>query len=130
MSDLISREQIIQKLKNRRNLFCPNQLSFSILSKDEKARVDEIDNCIADIKNLLPEGLVKTGEWIDEKINSYTSRTYCSECGSSAPFVYESDDYYGNHAHGKTAKTKFCPNCGAEMRGNDCDFEAFTSLGE
>lgn len=58
------------------------------------------------------------GEWIDEKINSYTSRTYCSECGSSAPFVYESDDYYGNHAHGETAKTKFCPNCGADMRGD------------
>ena len=59
----------------------------------------------------------KKGEWIDEKINSYTSRTYCSECGSSAPFVYKSDDYYGNHTHGETVKTKFCPNCGAEMRG-------------
>lgn len=61
----------------------------------------------------------KTGKWIDEKINSYTSRTYCSECGSSAPFVYESDDYYGNHAHGETAKTKFCPNCGADMRSQN-----------
>ena len=58
----------------------------------------------------------KKGEWIDEKINSYTSRTYCSECGSSALFVYKSDDYYGNHAHGEIAKTKFCPNCGADMR--------------
>ena len=68
---------------------------------------------------LLPsaEPERKKGKWIDEKINSYTSRTYCSECGSSAPFVYESDDYYGNHAHGETAKTKFCPNCGADMRG-------------
>jgi len=69
---------------------------------------------IDDMPSAEPER--KKGEWIDEKINSYTSRTYCSECGSSAPFVYESDDYYGNHAHGETAKTKFCPNCGADMR--------------
>ena len=58
----------------------------------------------------------KKGKWIDVKINSYTSRTCCSECGSSAPFIYKSDDYYSNHAHGETARTKFCPNCGADLR--------------
>lgn len=59
----------------------------------------------------------KKGKWIYEKINSYTSRTYCSECGKSAPFICVSDDYYGRNMHGETNKTKFCPNCGAEMRG-------------
>lgn len=59
----------------------------------------------------------KKGKWIDEKINSYTLRTYCSECGNSAPFICVSGDcdYYGRNMHGKLNKTKFCPNCGAEM---------------
>ena len=76
-------------------------------------------NFAMEFVNQLPstEPKQKKGEWIDEKINSYTSRTYCSECGSSAPFVYKSDDYYGNHAYGETVRTKFCPNCGVEMKG-------------
>ena len=72
------------------------------------------DTIIEDIPSA--ELQQKTGHWIDEKINSYTSRTYCSECGSSAPFVYKSDDYYGNHAYGETVKTNFCPYCGADLR--------------
>lgn len=68
----------------------------------------------------------KKGKWIDEKINSYTSRTYCSECGNSAPFICVSGncDYYGRNMHGELNKTKFCPNCGAEMaerRTDDAD---------
>ena len=59
----------------------------------------------------------KKGKWIDEKINSYTSRTYCSECGNSAPFICVSGDYYGRNMHGETNKTKFCPHCGARMDG-------------
>ena len=57
----------------------------------------------------------KQGRWIYKKINEYTSRTYCSECGKSALFICVSDDYYGNRQHGETIKTKFCPNCGAKM---------------
>ena len=59
----------------------------------------------------------KTGQWIHEIVNSYTEKTYCSECGKSAPFVYVSDDYYGVHTHGEVRKTDFCPHCGADMRG-------------
>ena len=57
----------------------------------------------------------KTGYWITEEPNAYTSRTYCSVCGESAPFIYVSDDYYGGSSHGETKKTKYCPNCGAKM---------------
>ena len=59
------------------------------------------------------------GKWVYEKINCYTDRTYCSECGSHAPFEYVTDDHYGIHAHGEIRKTNFCPNCGADMRGEE-----------
>ena len=101
MRYLIDREQIIQKLKNRRNLFCPNHISFSVLPKDEKARVDEIDNCIADIKNLIPAGLVKKGKWQRRKGSD------CWEC-SQCHAVLENDDL-GMH------NFYFCYHCGANM---------------
>ena len=77
---------------------------------------DEIaEKLVMDAPTIEPER--KKGKWIDEKINSYTSWTYCSECGKSAPFTCVSDDHYGYHMHGETNKTNFCPNCGADMRG-------------
>ena len=66
-----------------------------------------------------PEQLRPKGKWEYEKINSYSERTYCSECGSHAPFEYVTDDYYGIHAHGEIRKTNYCPNCGARMKGAD-----------
>jgi len=66
--------------------------------------------------NMLETNCKKNaGHWIDERINSYTRRTYCSVCGGSAPFVFVADNYYGNSSHGETDKTKYCPNCGARM---------------
>ena len=106
MSDLIRREDAISALK---------ALEESAPTAQHVSAIFDCEDTIRGLPSAEPEQ--KKGKWIDEKINSYTSRTYCSECGSSAPFVYESDDYYGNHAHGETAKTKFCPNCGADMRG-------------
>lgn len=103
MSDLIDRQALREDVEK-------------IYKYDCQTFVVHYAQVIDDLSSTEPEQK-KKGEWIDEKINSYTSRTYCSECGSSAPFVYKSDDYYGNHAHGETAKTKFCPNCGADMRG-------------
>jgi ribosomal protein S27AE len=107
MSDLIRREDVIDELMALRDAHKADQFTGDLLHwTGIKAMLESIPSAEPEPKN---------GTWIDEKINSYTSRTYCSECGSSAPFVYESDDYYGNHAHGETAKTKFCPNCGARM---------------
>lgn len=57
----------------------------------------------------------KQGHWIVSEPNEYTRIVKCSECGGPAPFVYVSDDYYGGRGHGEDEKTKFCPNCGAEM---------------
>ena len=110
MSDLISREEAIDSLTeiimNLKNVY-----------GDMGSAVNGARECIKSLPTAEPER--KKGVWIDEKLNSYTSRTYCSKCGSSAPFIYKSDDYYGNHAHGETVKTKFCPNCGADMMDKD-----------
>lgn len=51
IGDLIDRQAVIEKMRNRKKLFCKNKIEFMALSKDEKARVDEIDNCIADLVN-------------------------------------------------------------------------------
>ena len=58
------------------------------------------------------------GEWIFEETDEY-KRTYCSVCGASAPFICISEDIYGRRLHGRRRKTKFCPNCGADMRGEN-----------
>ena len=115
MSGLISRQDAIEAMKKimYTHLFeCgeyigENTREISIMNA-EKA-LDVIEN----LPSAEPER--KKGKWIDEKINSYTSRTYCSECGNSAPFICASGDHYGRNMHGKTNKTKFCPNCGAKM---------------
>lgn len=60
----------------------------------------------------------RRGEWIFKETDDY-KRTYCSVCGAAAPFVCVSDDYYGRRFHGEVRKTKFCPNCGADMRGEN-----------
>lgn len=126
MSDLISRQELYDKCVK-----LEQEALKMVLTADDKtekliwnavlterlAFKFSIVDAPASLSNPSVDQERKKGKWIDEKINSYTSRTYCSECCSSAPFVYESDDYYGNHAHGETAKTKFCPNCGADMRG-------------
>lgn len=51
MSDLISRQKAIDVMRRRRALFCKNRIEYMALPKDEKARVDEIDNCISDLVN-------------------------------------------------------------------------------
>ena len=65
MDDAISRKRLINRLKHRRDMFCKNRIEFLGLSKNDKARVDEMDACIAEMINaptIEPER--KKGEWI------------------------------------------------------------------
>ena len=70
MSDLIRREDVIEALYQA--IWTPLIGTFT----------DSMSLAIAMANNLpSAEPEQKKGEWIDEKINSYTSRTYCSKCG-------------------------------------------------
>ena len=68
-----------------------------------------------EISNELLKLNRRTGKWIEEEPNSYTRKIYCSVCKEPAPFIAVGGDYYGRNMHGKTEKTKYCPNCGARM---------------
>jgi hypothetical protein len=50
--DLISRKILLKKLRQHKELFCRNRIEFLGLSKNDKARVDEIDSCIATVINM------------------------------------------------------------------------------
>lgn len=51
MSDLISRRMMLDKMIRRKSLFSTNQYEYMALSEVDKARADEIDNCITDLRN-------------------------------------------------------------------------------
>lgn len=78
-----------------------------------KERIDQIPS--ADVRENIK------GKWIESSPNIYTKRVNCSNCGSSAPFVFVSDGdvYSTNGNHGEIRKTNYCPNCGADMRGDN-----------
>lgn len=58
----------------------------------------------------------KTGHWVEENINEWSRKVFCSECGCPPPFEYVSNgDVYSASGYGVINKTKHCPNCGAKM---------------
>ena len=106
MSDLISRQDALKKLREHRDIFCKNRIEFSVLSKDEKARVDEIDNCIAVLTNIPSvEPERKKGRWQRRKGSD------CWEC-SQCHAVLESDDIVRHNFY-------YCYHCGADMMSKD-----------
>ena len=50
-TDLISRDMLVSKLKRRKKFFIDAWGSFHLLSITDRARVDELDACIAEITN-------------------------------------------------------------------------------
>ncbi len=58
----------------------------------------------------------KAGHWIEENINEYSRKVFCSECGCPPPFEHVSNgDVYSANGYGVFNKTNYCPNCGAKM---------------
>lgn len=90
MSDLISRKALCE--------FCLN-------TKDRTVDANDIMR----FPSAEPER--KKGEWVKEDLSGYltpggNSIYHCSECGHTE----------GPYPHPRL--TDFCPNCGAEMRGD------------
>ena len=50
----------------------------------------------------------KRGKWITTRTWAHDGEIYCDQCESDAP---TEGDY-------RQVKTNFCPNCGADMRGD------------
>lgn len=110
--DLIDRQAAIDALKEHRALYCDNTPdTFSRLSYAQKSRVDELDTAIATLVNL-PSARPKA-KWIDGKRMGYDGTFHwfrqCSEC------LYERED------DTPEKDTNYCPNCGADMRGEQDD---------
>lgn len=101
-NDCISREALRQKLEENRDFFVDAYDSFRDMPLNEKARVDEIDNCIAMVVNALAvTPKQKVGKWIrvDE------DKCKCDQC-EIISFI----------AMYPTGDINYCPNCGAKMR--------------
>ena len=90
MDELISRKQAIEVVQNR----------HMMLSKEKVLLINDLEK--------LPPAEPKTGKWERHysRPNVYADLLWhCSECG------YRSSDNWAD-------KFNFCPNCGADMRGD------------
>lgn len=79
MSDLISRRMMLDKMISRKRLFSTNQYEYMALSEVDKARADEIDNCIADLRNA-PDAELEVFEFCASGKNpckEYDQQNHC-----------------------------------------------------
>jgi hypothetical protein len=98
MARLIDADALVRQYKINKNLFLDTQGDFSSLPPKDKERVDELDNCIAQVINAptVDAVEVKHGRWI-----SHEGYEECDICHTKAIYSHN-----------------FCPNCGAKMDGD------------
>lgn len=97
--DLISRQAVLDLLKEHRALYCDNTPeTFSKLSYAEKSRVDELDTAIATIINL--PSVENKEEWIpvSERLPEKNVKDYlaCCEDGYVATIMYDNGSWLIN----------------------------------
>ena len=91
MSDLIKREDAIEALKGREGILHDTYTAVAIIRS-------------------VPSADRQQGEWFKDENGDYR----CSECGGcEEQFIYGTENWYGR------GESKFCPSCGARMKGAD-----------
>lgn len=101
--DAISRKALKHKLQEHHDFFVNAYGGFSNLPQNDKARVDEITNCIAMVVNEPPVNPQepKIGHWVfDDECKEHG---HCSHCG------YGSVDLVDGEPH------NYCPKCGEKL---------------
>ena len=123
---LIDANALLLKLKKHHDLFIDAWEGFSNLPEKDKARVDEISNCIADVFNAPTVDAVEVvhGRWAlvggDLHYNGYA--VACTIC-NKAHFVHFKKSLGGLDLNELFELPNYCPNCGAKMDGgNKSDF--------
>ena len=91
MSDLINRQAAIDAVN----------CDILVTGKENAETVAKTIGLFVDRIKALPSADRPTGEWVDGK---------CNQCGGNAPFWPMASAYH---------KSKFCPDCGAMMKGVD-----------
>ena len=105
MSDLISRRMMLDKMISRKSLFNTNQYEYMALSEVDKARADEIDNCIADLRNATDAVPERTAKVVSDDViitvNGYGYHYEEYLCNACKKKVFSCDSY--------------CSHCGAKL---------------
>lgn len=105
MNDLISRQAAIDAISYSEIAYYPGEYDSEVLRRDSVVK-----QAILSIVPIDAQPKRKKGEWIimSEFLGGCTDR--CSVCG----WEYDYNGYVDEQEY-----YNYCPNCGADMRGND-----------
>jgi len=111
MGDLISRQAAIDKIKKR--LFETAFNNVGIKQNVDETLVDVAENRLENWFNELPsvQPERKQGKWVYGEDEYGIDGYHCDKCGFFVPwdYVHKFINYIEDY--------NFCPNCGADMRG-------------
>lgn len=116
MDDVISRQAAIHEVNNHRYVFKNKHLNDY-----EQGWNDACDYCADEwLEQLSSPSAQKTGHWV--KVSGYATPGgdpvwACSECGKGLHTYGIEHGSYGTHI--STGQWVACPNCGADMRGEE-----------
>ena len=112
---LIDAYMLKDKLQEHHDFFVYGCGGFRYLTPKDKAKVDEIDNCIAEIVNAPTVDAVEVvhGRWNKHDWGGVSIKGFmvCSACNVMIPTA--DDARYCLH------RLNYCPNCGAKMDGDE-----------
>ena len=116
---LINADKVIKTLRERKKLFCKNQIEFRMLPSDQKARVDEIDTCIAELVNAEEVPHAQLGTNLAEVV-------HCKDCKHWIPYDWMFSEVWQSKNIADYPEDEIgCNYCDMAMKAND-----FCSRGE